>query len=334
MKVSHDFEVNGVMARKCFTIILMFILITGCQIGKFSGQQEENINSGMTKKKTGEENFYLQNETDSDQSVPNLSPFRLYQENKNILLIGIDSRGERKSRSDAIMIARYEPKEQSLKLASIMRDSYVQIPGKIIQYSKLNHAYYMGGPKLLKETIEHNFGVEIDNVVTVDFKGFIKLMDTLAPNGIEVNITKEMADDMNLPFEPGRQILRGEDLLSYVRFRHDSENDFGRVNRQQEILVSLKNQAVEHLSSVEGITKLPKIILETFQYVETDLQLEDMLSLGATAVLKPVKDVKTLRIPVTDGFTNQTYEHAGAVLQIHYKENVEEIQQFFNEKSG
>ncbi|EIJ78529.1 hypothetical protein PB1_13264 [Bacillus methanolicus PB1] len=334
MKVSHDIEVNGVMARKCFTIIMMLILITGCQFGKFSRQQEENINSGITKKKTVEENSYLQNETDSDLSVPYFSTFRLYQENKNILLIGIDSRGERKSRSDAIMIARYEPKERSLKLASIMRDSYVQIPGYINYRSKLNHAYYLGGPKLLKDTIEHNFGVDIDNVVTVDFKGFIKLMDTLAPNGIEVNITREMADGMDLSIKPGRQILRGEDLLSYVRFRHDSENDFGRVNRQQEILVSLKNQAVEQLRSVEGITKLPKIISETFQYVETDLQLEDMLSLGATAALKPVKDVKTLRIPVADGFTNKTYEHAGAVLQLDYKENVEAIQQFFNEKSG
>lgn len=334
MKVSHVFEVNDAMARKCLTIIMMIIFITGCQFGKFSRQQEENINSSMIKKKTSEEQSYLLNEADNEQFVPNFSPFRLYQENKNILLIGIDSRGESKSRSDAIMIARYEPKEQSLKLASIMRDSYVQIPGYINHHSKLNHAYFMGGPKLLKETIEHNFGVDIDNVVTVDFKGFIKLMDTLAPDGIEVNITKEMADDLNLSVEPGRQILRGEDLLSYVRFRHDSENDFGRVNRQQEILVSIKNQAVEQLSTVEGIAKLPKIISQSFQYVETDLQLEDMLLLGATAVLKPVKDVKTLRIPVADGFTNKTYEHAGAVLQLDYKENVEAIQQFFNEKSG
>lgn len=58
-----------------------------------------------------------------------------------------------------------------------------------------------------------------------------------------------------------------------------------------------------------------------------------MLSLGATAVLRPVKDVKTLRIPVSDGFTNVTHKRAGAVLKLDYNENVQAIQQFLNEKT-
>jgi polyisoprenyl-teichoic acid--peptidoglycan teichoic acid transferase len=321
------------MVRKWATTIFVFTLLTGCQFNKIPAQQEENMNSVQITKKAGVGNSYKQEEPENDQLVPILTPFRLFQENKNFLLVGIDSRGKSKSRSDAIMIARYEPKKQSLKLASIMRDSYVQIPGSSNQYSKLNHAYYFGGPKLLKETIEHNFGVKIDHVVTVDFNGFVKVMDAIAPNGIDVYVSKEMAKGMGKRIEPGIQNLRGEDLLTYVRFRRDSESDFGRVNRQQELFVSLKNEAVRQLSSVEGITKLPKIISETIQYVETDLQLEDMLSLGATAVLKPVKEVKTLRIPVADGFTNKTYEHAGAVLQLDYKENVEAIQQFFSEEN-
>lgn len=333
MKVSPDIEVNDGMVRKCFTIIIMLMIITGCQFGKFARQQEKNINSSNIIKETGDRKSYLQNETESDKSFPILPSFQLYQKNKNFLLIGIDSRGERKSRSDAIIIARYEPKEPSIKLASIMRDSYVKIPGYKNEYSKLNHAYYLGGSKLLKETIERNFGIKIDNVVTVDFKGFIKLMDTIAPNGIEVHVTKAMAHDMGPAVEPGKQTLRGKDLLTYVRFRHDKENDFGRVHRQQEVLVSLKDQAVKQLSTVEGIKKLPKIISETFQHVETDLQFKDMLSLGATAVLRPVKDVKTLRIPVSDGFTNVTHKRAGAVLKLDYNENVQAIQQFLNEKN-
>lgn len=71
------------MVRKCFTIIIMLMIITGCQFGKFARQQEKNINSSNIIKETGDRKSYLQNETESDKSFPILPSFQLYQKNKN-----------------------------------------------------------------------------------------------------------------------------------------------------------------------------------------------------------------------------------------------------------
>lgn len=257
-----------------------------------------------------------------------VTPFKMAKEPKNFLLIGIDSRGERSSRSDAIMLARYEPAEKKLKLVSLMRDSYVKIPNHSMTFSKLNHAYYLGGKDLLKRTVEENFGVKVDHIAIIDFKGFINVMDTIAPNGLDVEVTQAMIDDMKLSAMPGKQKLHGEDLLSYVRFRHDNMSDFGRVNRQQEILISLKNQVIDEFSSIDGIAKFPEIIKQTLQNVETDLNFDEAFSMGASFLLNPVNDIQTLRVPVSNSFENKHYQHAGSVLQLDLNENEEAIKQF------
>jgi polyisoprenyl-teichoic acid--peptidoglycan teichoic acid transferase len=107
----------------------------------------------------------------------------------NILLLGIDSRGEEHSRTVTIMIAHYDAKNHQPKLVSIMRDSYVNIPGHGKQ--KINAAYAFGGPELLRKTIKENFDIDVNYYAIVDFKGFPKVVDPIAPNGIEVDIPLE-----------------------------------------------------------------------------------------------------------------------------------------------
>lgn len=264
----------------------------------------------------------------AENKQENKNPFKISNETKNFLLIGVDSRGEEESRSDAILLASYEPSGDSIKLVSLMRDSYVKIPDYTYTYSKLNHAYYIGGKELLKETIEDNFGVKVDHTAVIDFQGFIKLLDAVVPDGIEVNVTSAMIEDMGLDLEPGKQKLKGNDLLSYVRFRHDGQSDFGRVDRQQEILISLKNQVMDEFSSPAGIARFPEVISKAMKFVETDLKLEEALSLGASFLMNPVTEIETLRVPVSDSYENKTYEHAGAVLQLNLEENTEALKQF------
>lgn len=261
-----------------------------------------------------------------------ITPFKMAREPKNFLLIGIDSRGERISRSDAIMLARYEPVEKKIKLVSLMRDSYVKIPSHSMTYSKLNHAYSLGGKDLLKKTVEQNFGVKVDHVAVIDFKGFINVMDTIAPEGLDVEVTQAMINDMKLSVKPGKQKLQGEDLLSFVRFRHDNMSDFGRVNRQQEVLISLKDQVLDEFSSIDGISKFPDIIKQTMQNVETDLKFDEAFSMGASFLLNPVHNIETLRVPVSNSFENKYYQHAGSVLQLNLNKNEEAIKQFLQEK--
>jgi polyisoprenyl-teichoic acid--peptidoglycan teichoic acid transferase len=247
------------------------------------------------------------------------------------LLIGIDSRGEAHSRSDAIMAASYMPKEKEIKLISLMRDSYVEIPGTG-RRTKLNHAYYEGGKELLKETVEANFGLKIDYTAIIDFKGFIAAADLIAPEGLELEVSKEMIEDMKLDMQPGKQTLDGEELLSYVRFRHDAESDFGRVERQQEVLAALKNKLSERLSNIEGVLDFPAVVLEAAKYIETDMNADEAIPLAVSYLLNSAENVQTLRIPVSDSYENKLVEEAGAVLEMDFEENKEAIQQFIGEK--
>jgi polyisoprenyl-teichoic acid--peptidoglycan teichoic acid transferase len=256
-------------------------------------------------------------------------PFNYSSEQKNFLLVGVDSRGEEESRSDAILVARYEPKDNTMKLVSLMRDSYVKIPEYPLDYSKLNHAYYLGGKELLKETIEENFRIKIDHTAVIDFNGFARMMEILAPEGIEVEVSQNLIDDMQLDVVPGKQKLNGEEILSYVRFRHDANSDFGRVDRQQEVLVSIKDQVMERFTSPEGLVKFPEMLKEVMNYVDTDLNFEEAFSIGASFLLNPITEIVTLRVPVADSYENKSYKHAGAVLEMNLDENTEALKQFF-----
>ncbi|PGZ95291.1 transcriptional regulator [Bacillus pseudomycoides] len=247
----------------------------------------------------------------------------------NVLLIGNDSRGEKQARADTIMIAQYNKEKKTVKLASIMRDSYVEIPTYNKKYNKINAAYYYGGPELLRKTIQHNFGINVSHYVTIDFAAFEKIVDTVAPEGIVVNVTQAIIDDMGLHLQPGSQRLHGKELLKYARFRHDAESDFGRVQRQQEVLQALQKTFTEKVQSVDGIFQLPTVIQDLLPYIHTSIDAQTLFSLGSNVLFHPIEKMETMRIPVANGYEAKTYEHAGAVLQIDPQKNKEAIQKFF-----
>ncbi|RFU66435.1 LytR family transcriptional regulator [Peribacillus saganii] len=259
-----------------------------------------------------------------------------YKENPpgTFLLVGIDSRGEDQSRADTILVAQYEHKHNQLKLASIMRDCYVKIPGYPQHYHKINAAYYFGGTELLKETILVNFNLQIDHVVTIDFQGFKNLVDLLVPDGVEVQVSETMIDDMSMEASAGLNRLHGEEILKYVRYRHDDNSDFGRVQRQQEVLLKLKNEIANRLGSVEGITVLPGIIKEGLGMIETDMQLNAILGIGSQLILNNAASAENLTIPLKGTFQDKLYPHAGAVLEINIPENQEALSEFFSSRSG
>ncbi|MEN1937101.1 LCP family protein [Paenibacillus sp. 102] len=249
----------------------------------------------------------------------------------NILIIGSDSRGEQQARADTIMIAQYNKKENTAKLASIMRDSYVEIPSYDKKYNKINAAYYYGGPELLRKTIQRNFGIDVSHYVTIDFDAFVKIVDTVAPEGIAVNVTQTIIDDMGLHLKPGIQALHGKDLLKYARFRHDTESDFGRVKRQQEVLQALKHSFTDKIHSIDDILDLPIMAHKISPYIKTNLDIPTLLSLSNSIFRQqPVTKIETMRIPIDNEYESTLTKHAGSVLQIQPKKNKEAIQNFFN----
>jgi LCP family protein required for cell wall assembly len=161
-----------------------------------------------------------------------------------MMLLGIDSRSGEASRSDAILIARLNPKLQTVRLLSVPRDTRVLVPG--YGYTKINHAMAYGGVPLLRRTIETFLHIPIHFYAVVDFTGFQEIVDTLG--GVVIDVEKQMdyddpSDGTHIHLHPGPQLLNGRQALGYVRFRHDAEADRGRMRRQQALLRAISQKA-------------------------------------------------------------------------------------------
>lgn len=194
----------------------------------------------------------------------------------NIALFGVDSRENdltKNTRSDSIIIASINNRSKKIKLVSIYRDTYVYIPDH--GYTKINHAYAYGGPKLAVETINRNFDLDIHDFVTVNFAALTDAVDALG--GITIDITKEELDYVNRYAKdvaninnkewtkikkPGRQTLTGVQATGYSRVRYTKGGDFTRANRQRTVIEAMLTKA-KHSNPVKIVkaanTILPRI---------------------------------------------------------------------------
>ncbi|OEC01392.1 transcriptional regulator [Lysinibacillus sphaericus] len=234
---------------------------------------------------------------------------------ENYLLLGIDTRGEEKSRTDTMMVLSWNKKTNDVKLVSFMRDIYADIPG--YQSYKLNTAYYLGGVQLLKDTLSNMFGLPIHHYALVDFKNFESLVDILAPNGVEMDVEKDMSEKIGVTLTKGTHNLNGQELLGYARFRHDAEGDFGRVARQQKVIEALKNEIL----APQNLLNLPKFIGAAQGYVTTDYSSAGEIQQVLKMVSKGKVSIEKATIPIEGSYDFQNFSHAGSAIVIDEKAN-------------
>lgn len=250
---------------------------------------------------------------------------------KNILLIGVDTRGAyEESKTDSIIIATIDPDTKKVKLTSLMRDMYVEIPGK--GYNKINSAFQLGGIELLKKTIRYNFDLNIDYYASIDFHGFQSLIDKVG--GIELNVKKCEINEINKYIEEvngnkstvinkeGMQLLNGQQALSYCRIRKVGNSDYERTERQRKVLSFL----VSKLKEV-NITKLPAVYSTISPYVKTDIPFGSVLKLGYTVYKFDSYTPDTLRLPA-DNCYKDTYIKGMSVLIPNLKDTAIELHKF------
>lgn len=242
----------------------------------------------------------------------------------NYLIVGIDSRGEEKSRSDTMMILSWNKETNELKLVSFMRDIYADIPG--YDRWKLNTAYFLGGVQLLKDTLNHMFDIPIHHYMVIDFQSFESLIDILAPNGIEIEVEKDMSAYIGVSLSKGVQQLNGKELLGYARFRHDAEGDFGRVERQQKVMDALK----EELLKPGNVKNLPKFIGAAQGYVITDLTAAEEFKTAFSVLAGGSPSLEKMTIPVEGTYRFKTYKRAGSVIEIDVDTNKKLLHEFLD----
>ncbi|WP_291569549.1 LCP family protein [Clostridium sp. UBA4548] len=208
----------------------------------------------------------------------------------NIVLFGIDQVGDNPGRSDSIIIATFDETHNKLKLTSIMRDSYVNIPGR--GYDKINHAYAFGRAPLAIKTINQNFGLNIDNYAKINFDNMEHLIDAIG--GVKMEIK-----DFEIPgvssvgiTKAGVYNLNGKQALAYSRIRK-VDGDSERTERQRNVLTAMFNK----LSSI-GPTELPSVMNKLLPYVETSLGNGDIINLGLKVLKSGIKNIEQERFPL------------------------------------
>ncbi len=243
---------------------------------------------------------------------------------KNIVLYGIDSFEDTVGRSDAIILATVDTKHNKLKLTSLIRDTYVNIPGH--GYDKLNHAFAYGQETLSMKTINQTFGLDVDDYVKVNFTGLEDIID--AVGGLDIEITEDEISDYVSPnmnehirhlsqnkgikpkyiTEPGVHHLNGLQTTAYVRIRYTEGGDIKRTERQRHVLNLLFDKVMN-----AGVLKLPSIISEVLPYVETSLTKSEILSLGTKVLSSGMKDLHQETFPHLD------YSEDSMINDIYYR---------------
>src|SRR5205085_3381183 len=156
--------------------------------------------------------------------------------------------------TQSMILVRVVPATQQVTMLSIPRDLWV--PLSTGGTAKIDGAYSYGGPAAAIATVERNFNVHVDEYVWVGLKGLIKLIDALG--GVDVVASNPVLDDyypqdinssnpygyQRVAVLPGPQHLDGTTALQYVRSRHgDLQGDFGRSQRQQQVLLAIRAKA-------------------------------------------------------------------------------------------
>ena len=275
----------------------------------------------------------------------------------NILLVGVDTHykelGTGVERGDVQIIASIDPEAGTIKLSSIMRDLYLPIPGKN-NSGRINTAYSVNGGQSAMRAINHNFEMNIQYYITINFYGVIAIVESLG--GIDVDLTKAEANAINaylkknkkqisreyddkkgnrqaLEAKAGIQHLDGLQALMYARLR-SIDSDFVRTSRQRHLLELLLKKVLTN-----DDTDYFGLLNDCMPYVKTNMSAMDIFSLMSTILrsdlIDRAKEGETLledfRIPMEDTWKYAT-EHGSSVVEYRTndrkQQNVEALHEF------
>lgn len=231
------------------------------------------------------------------------------KDNVSVLIIGVDASEKRaksgNNLSDTLIFATLNKKENSIKLLSIPRDSYVYIP-KVGYEDKINHAHSYGGPAATIETVENLLEVPVDYFVSINFEAFIDIIDSL--DGVTVNVpfeiyeqnSKDKKDAIHLL--PGQQSLNGEEALAFARTRK-YDNDFERGKRQQEIIKAIIKKA----TSIGSVLKYGDIIDTVGENMKTNMTFPEIQGLITYGIGGKGLSIESLSLTGHDYWPGRVY---------------------------
>ncbi len=299
-----------------------------------------------TNKKTGIKNFELNSE---DISV-NAGVKETYETNEKlanhteIAFFGVDAREKKadlskSSRTDTIMVCSINEDTKEIKLASVYRDTYLNVGNDT--YNKCNSAYAMGGYEQAINMLNMNLDLNIQSFITVGFQGVISAVD--AVGGVDIDVQEneishlnnyqasiyateedphKLITDYTPVTKPGMQTLNGQQALAYCRIRYIG-SDFQRTERQRAVLQQIMLKA-QKMSPAQ----LNQLTTDVFPLIATNFKFEELVS--RVTEIGQYKIVSTTGFPFSDGLTTGMIGSKGScVVPIDLESNVVELHKFF-----
>ncbi len=251
---------------------------------------------------------------------------------KNILIIGTDGRtSSDEGRSDTIILLSINEHSREITMTSVMRDIYAYIPN--YGYDKINAAYSYGGAELVMDTFEENFGIKVDEYISLNFTAFAGIVD--AVGGIEITLSDAEAQEVNNILKNevnelmgdekesdfldggGTYRLNGKQALCYSRIRYVGDADFERTMRQRNVLSEIISEA----KTINPV-KLDKFLSKALPQLTTNISKSSLyLYFIKSPMYMLTYDVKQMRIPV-DGSWSYADIDGSSVISLDFNDNI------------
>lgn len=241
----------------------------------------------------------------------------------NVLLLGIDDDGGTGSRSDTIMIASIDTRSGAIRLCSVLRDCYVEIPDH--KSNRINSAYAYGGAQLAVETVENNFRVKIDHCATIDMAALVDVVD--AVGGVEIELTAAEAKQVNLHSHCGKttseglQLLNGKQAVTYAQIRK-IDSDFKRTQRQRTLI----NAILARVKSL-GLGELLGVVKAVAPNIATDMTGAEIATIALKALPALSGEMEQMTVPA-DGKYKSTTVNGMSVLKLDLEANARLLQEY------
>lgn len=200
---------------------------------------------------------------------------------RNIVLFGIDSLSNNyeESRTDCIIIVSINETTKEIKLVSVYRDTYLEIPEKGLD--KINHAYYYGGPALSMSTLNINLDLNITEFVALNFEATKDIIDKMG--GIELTITDAEATQIPGISRGGTYNLTGEQALVYGRIRK-IDSDYARTERMRTVVMKVFEKA-KRLNVAELNKLADKLLPQIYTNVTKSEILESIPKISSYSII-------------------------------------------------
>ncbi len=261
----------------------------------------------------------------------------------NVLLVGTNGTNiDRGNRSDSMMLVTIDSNNKEIKISSISRDTYVNIPG--YGNEKLTHAYAYGGIDLLREVFKLNFNLDIDKYIAVDYTAFMHVIDELG--GVEVDIEDKHIDEINKYIdecyeyytieEKGNiikkyikeakiQRLNGYQALAFSRIRY-TDSAFHRENRHKEVAESIYKEFL-----TKGPYEYKRVADIILNHTKTNIPPTEMINLGFTVIKIADTDIQQFQFPLPDYLIGGIVDGDGWVIQWDKEPNLDAWHKFIFE---